>query len=59
MKLQLETTSHEFHDAHLALDKCRRSSESVKVSRQTLGRLLRDHSKMVSRLQGDVTEPGE
>ena len=47
----LRTTSEQFHETHRVLDKARRKSTTVNVSKEALTNLLLDHSKMIERLE--------
>lgn len=50
-KLQLKTTDAQFEILHHTLDHTRRTSSTVKASREALTNILMDHAAMVERLE--------
>jgi hypothetical protein len=46
-KTKLECTSDQLHDIHVAADKVRKNSKTVKVDRAALTALLIDHQRLV------------
>jgi hypothetical protein len=54
-KLKLDLTLPAFEGLHTALDKAKRG-KSVKVDKEALAVLLRDHSRVVAALNGRVEE---
>jgi hypothetical protein len=55
--MKLELPQADFEAIHAAIDKTRRGSETVKVSRSALATLLRDHSNLIALHQGKVEDP--
>lgn len=55
--LQLQTTTDQFHGLHASLEKTRRTSETVKVSREALTKLLIDHSRLLRACDGQFVNP--
>lgn len=49
--IKLKTTDEQFEGLHRDLDKTRRTSETVKVSRQALTNLLLDHGQALTALK--------
>ena len=48
---KLQTTTNQFHDMHVVVDKARPKTKTVTVEKDALFNLLVDHSKMVGELQ--------
>lgn len=55
-RLKLSTTITQFDALHAALDKVRATSTTVKVDREHLANLLRDHSSLMALHQGKTEE---
>lgn len=56
--IRLECDREQYHALHVALDKVRKNSRTVTVSKDALAALLRDHARILARLQNgpDYTE---
>lgn len=54
MKIKLKTSLETFDKLHLILDASRPSTETIKVPRQALSDLLKDHSTMFRELGSKV-----
>ncbi len=48
---KLQTTTNQFHDMHVVVDKARPKTKTVTVEKDALFNLLVDHSHMVGELQ--------
>ena len=44
---QLACSDEQYHNIHVAVDKTRSTSTTVKVDRDALAALLRDHAKLI------------
>jgi hypothetical protein len=55
-KPQLELTQDQFEGLHDDLDKVRRTSRTVKVDKDALSALLRDHSRLLYLQRGEYEE---
>lgn len=53
---KLTCSQSEFEGIHAALDKTRRTSETVKVNRQALTHLLMDYSRLLHIRRGEYQE---
>ena len=53
---KLQTTTNQFHDMHVVVDKARPKTRTVTVEKDALFNLLVDHSKMVGELQINMEE---
>lgn len=51
-KTKLEATTDDVHDMHVAIDKAR--GKSVTVSKAALGRIMRDHGKLLTKAAGEI-----
>lgn len=54
MKLKLECTRDDFHSVSKAVDQTRETSDTVKVPRGALAKLLRDHGHMISTFRNEL-----
>ena len=48
---KLQTTTNQFHDMHVVVDKARPKTKTVTVEKDALFNLLVDHSHMAGELQ--------
>ena len=53
---KLQTTTNQFHDMHVVVDKARPKTRTVTVEKDALFNLLVDHSKMVGELQINMSK---
>ena len=55
---KLKTTTNQFHDMHVVVDKARPKTRTVRVDKDALSNLLVDHGHMVGELQINMEEDG-
>lgn len=55
-KLKLALGQSGFEELHQAVDRARKGTTAVKVSRAALSALLRDHSKLLRMFEGKIDD---
>lgn len=53
-KFKAELSDEDWHDLAVVVDKARKNSETVKVSKRALNALLNDHGRLLRHVEGDL-----